>query len=29
VKPFGRVLRFIATGGEEDLVGFFRGLREP
>ena len=28
VWPFGRVLRFIATGGEDDLVAFFRRLRE-
>jgi hypothetical protein len=28
VWPFGRVLRFIATGGEDDLVAFFRKLRE-
>jgi hypothetical protein len=28
VWPFGRVLRYIAGGGEEDLVAFFRKLRE-
>jgi hypothetical protein len=28
VWPFGRVLRFIASGGEDDLVTFFRKLRE-
>ncbi len=28
VWPFGRVLRFIASGGEDDLVAFFRKLRE-
>jgi hypothetical protein len=28
VWPFGRVLRFIATGGVEDLVGYYRKLRE-
>jgi hypothetical protein len=28
VWPFGRVLRFIATGGDDDLVAFFRRLRE-
>jgi hypothetical protein len=28
VWPFGRVLRFIAGGGEDDLIGFFRRLRE-
>ena len=28
VWPFGRVLRCIASGGEDDLVGFFRHLRE-
>jgi hypothetical protein len=28
VWPFGRVLRFVATGGEDDLVGYFRRLRE-
>jgi hypothetical protein len=28
VWPFGRVLRFIASGGEDDLVSFFRKLRE-
>jgi hypothetical protein len=29
VWPFGRVLRFIASGGEDDLVAFFRKVREP
>ena len=29
VWPFGRILRFIASGGEDDLVAFFRKLREP
>jgi hypothetical protein len=29
VWPFGRVLRFIASGGEDDLVAFFKKLREP
>ena len=28
VWPFGRILRFIASGGEDDLVAFFRKLRE-
>ncbi|MGO8998940.1 MAG: hypothetical protein ACLQVI_36910 [Polyangiaceae bacterium] len=28
VWPFGRVLRFIASGGEDDLVMFFKKLRE-
>ena len=28
VWPFGRVLRYIAGGGEDDLVAFFRKLRE-
>jgi hypothetical protein len=28
VWPFGRVLRFIASGGEDDLVDFFKKLRE-
>jgi hypothetical protein len=28
VWPFGRVLRFIASGGEDDLVAFFRKLRD-
>jgi hypothetical protein len=28
VWPFGRVLRFIASGGDDDLMAFFRKLRE-
>jgi hypothetical protein len=28
VWPFGRVLRLIASGGEDDLVAFFRKLRD-
>ncbi|HEY2510837.1 MAG TPA: hypothetical protein VGI39_08275, partial [Polyangiaceae bacterium] len=28
VWPFGRVLRFISSGGEDDLAAFFRKLRE-
>ncbi len=28
VWPFGRVLRFIASGGEDDFIVFFRKLRE-
>jgi hypothetical protein len=28
VWPFGRVLRYIAGGGEDDLVAFFRKLKE-
>ena len=26
--PFGRILRFIASGGDDDLVAFFRKLRD-
>jgi hypothetical protein len=29
VRPFGRVLEFLARGGEEDLVTLFRKLRDP
>jgi hypothetical protein len=28
VWPFGRVLRFIASGGEDDLAAFFRKLKD-
>ncbi len=28
VWPFGRVLRFIASGGAEDLLGYYRKLRD-
>jgi hypothetical protein len=28
VWPFGRILRCIATGGQDDLVGFYKRLRE-
>ena len=28
VWPFGRVLRFVSSGGEDDLAAFFRKLRE-
>jgi hypothetical protein len=28
VWPFGRILRFIASGGEDDLKEFFRKLRD-
>ena len=29
VWPFGRILRFIASGGEDDLFAFFKKLRDP
>ena len=28
IWPFGRVLRFISSGGIEDLVGYYLKLRD-